>query len=231
MLVASAFGFYELTRVVDLQAQNSSLSSQAVSLEGNDLASASQAFYSHLYKLENGNVNATLDDYAANATVIWSGATQGLGGTYHGDQNIRQLLQTWMGRSTTIYYAVENFNESSASNGTAEVNANLTFSGHGAIFGNFNATVNVSYLFVFRGSWLISQETWVFKIFNTQFAGTDTTFPQWQPTGASISNRSSESPFKNWVYYFGGAAAAVMLMAYLAAIPLFLYARKRSRQR
>jgi len=232
VVLSSSFGIYEYAQVTSLQSQNSSLSSQFASYtnHASNLTAAFQALRSHLYNLEGQNVSVALEDYAPNATVVWSGTTQGLGGTYIGTQDIGKLLQAWMGGDRNLTIVAKSLNGSRASDGTADIDASLAFSGVDHVLGEINGTVAATYLFEYQGSWVIVHEDWVFKTFNVQFGVVITTFPQWRATGAGVSNNFSESPFKNWVYYYGGASAAVLLIAYLASIPVFLYARKKMRR-
>lgn len=181
------------------------------------------------------NINArdptkSAADFTSNGVMIWSGNTQGLGGTYSGQSNIRFTLSTAIGGATTLSYKITSFTAyGSASNpNMAEAKVVQNFTGNSHILGDFNGVINSTFTYVKQGgTWMISQENSYYESFNTQFSLGATTFPQWQLTGAPLPHRYSESPFKNWVYYYGGAAAAIGVACYLAALPLVVHVRKK----
>lgn len=184
----------------------------------------------HLQKLNNRDVPGATADYTTNAVMIWTGNTQGLGGTYTPQGAIRLTLQTAIGAATTLSYTMSSFNASgSASNpNVAEAKTLLNFNGYSHILGNFNGTILATYQYVNQGGqWLIQQENSNYLTFNVQFSQGSTTFPQWQTTGPPLPQRYSESPFKNWVYFYGGAAAAIVVAGYLSTLPLVFYAKKK----
>src|SRR4029077_1665386 len=92
----------------------------------------------------------------------------------------------------------------------------------------FNITVSATMTYqLVGGAWLITNEDWNFTKFHSQSTGGATTFPQWQITGPPLPQRYSESPFKNWVYFYGGAAAAAALTAYVGSLPVIVIFRRR----
>jgi hypothetical protein len=184
----------------------------------------------HLQKLNNRDVQGATADYTANAVMIWTGNTQGLGGTYTPQGAIRLTLQTAIGAATSLSYTMSSFNASgSTSNANvAEAKTILNFAGFSHILGNFNGTIVATYEYVNQGGqWLIQQENSNYTVFNIQFSQGATTFPQWQITGPPLPQRYSESPFKNWVYFYGGAAAAIVVAGYLSTLPLVFYVKKK----
>jgi hypothetical protein len=184
----------------------------------------------HLVKLNNRDIPGSTSDYTSNAAMIWTGNTQGLGGTYTGQGSIRLTLQTAIGAATSLSYTIQSFNASGSSSNSnvAEAKAVLNFNGYSHILGNFNGTINITLEYVNQGgSWLIQQENSDYTVFNIQFSQGATTFPQWQITGPPLPQRYSESPFKNWVYFYGGAAAAIVVAGYLSTLPVVFYVKKK----
>lgn len=185
---------------------------------------------SHIANINARNVDATVGDYTSGATMIWQGNTQGLGGTYTGSSNIKFTYETAIGGASSLSYTVSNFTAygTSSNPDIAVATATLNFTGNSHILGNFNGLIYSTYDYVNQGgTWLIQQETSTYQSFNTQYSLGATTFPQWQVTGPPLPFRYSESPFKNFVYYYGGAAAAIGIVAYLSAMPLVVYVRKK----
>lgn len=190
-----------------------------------------QSVQAHLQKLNSRDVSGAAADYAQNAVMVWSGVTQGLGGTYSGQGAIRLTLQTAIGSASTLTYSIQSFNAtgSTSNPNLAGVKTALNFAGASAILGNFNGTIDATYVFINQGgSWLIQQETSNYKSFNVQFAQGATTFPQWQVVGPPLPQRYSESPFKNWVYFYGGASAAAVIAGYVSLLPIIAYLERRN---
>jgi hypothetical protein len=189
-----------------------------------------QVLQSHLQKLNNRDVIGATNDYAQNGVMIWTGTTQGLGGTYSGLGNIHVTLQTAIGSASSLSYTIASFNASGSSSNpnVAGASAVLNFNGKSAILGIFNGTINAKYEYVNQGgTWQIQQELSDYTTFNVQFSQGSTTFPQWQVTGPPLPQRYSESPFKNWVYFYGGAAAAIAVAGYLSTLPIVFYVKKK----
>jgi hypothetical protein len=188
------------------------------------------ALQSHLQKLNNRDVIGATNDFAQNGAMVWTGTTQGLGGTYVGQGNIRVTLQTAIGSASALSYSIVSFNASGSTSNpnVAGASAVLSFNGKSAILGIFNGTINAKYEYVNQnGAWIIQKETSDYATFNVQFSQGSTTFPQWQITGPPLPQRYSESPFKNWVYFYGGAAAAIAVAGYLSTLPIVFYVKKK----
>lgn len=184
----------------------------------------------HITNVNNRNVVAAVADYTSGATMIWEGNTQGLGGTYTGSSSIRFTYQTAIGGAKTLSYTVSNFTAfgSSTNPNIAVATATENFTGDSQVLGTFNGVIQATYDYVnTNGQWLIQQETSNYKSFQTEYSLGATTFPQWQVTGPPLPFRYSESPFKNFVYYYGGALAVIAIAAYLASLPLLVYVRKK----
>jgi len=177
---------------------------------------------------------ASASDYTSNGVMIWSGNTEGLGGTYTPQSNIRFTYETAIGGATALAYTISNFTAkgSPTNPNIAEATAVFNFTGNSHVLGEFNGTIDSTLDYVNQGGqWLISQESSNYVVFHSQYTQGATTFPQWQLTGPSLPQRYSESPFKNWVYFYGGAAAAIAVACYLASLPLVIYLRKKRTSR
>jgi hypothetical protein len=184
----------------------------------------------HINNINARNVQAAAADFTSNGVMIWSGTTQGLGGTYTPQSNIRLTLQTAIGSASTLSYTISNFTAAgSPSNpNVAQAIAVVNFNGKSAILGTFSGTLDSTFDYINQGgTWLIAQENSNYVAFTVEYSQGATTFPQWQVTGPPLPFRYSESPFKNFVYFDGGAIAAIAIAAYLASLPLFLYVKKK----
>ena len=150
-------------------------------------------------------------------------------GTYESPNSIRDLLQSIMGSARSITVTIGSFEAKPSSTlGFENVNASLFLLADSTTLGRVTGNVVAQYVFVYaNGSWQISQETWDYKTFTTQFSAGETTFPQWQTVGPPLPQRYSESPFKNWIYFYGGTAAAVFVCGYLASIPILVRTKRK----
>ena len=182
----------------------------------------------HFAALENLNPGEAISDYSRNATVEWSGNTQSFTGVYSGQNNIRNLLVSFLSSTTKMSITTSGLSVLPASSPRApRLNGTIILSGVNADLGTFYGVVNVQYQFTYSsGKWLISLETWIFQNFSSQYSGGATTFPQWQVTGPPLPQRYSESPFKNWVYLYGGVSAVIGILALMASVPVILLARR-----
>ena len=77
-------------------------------IQGSNSSALSQAWLLHLAKLEEFDIQGAVEDYAPNATMIWVGDTQGLGGTYNGS-NLEFALQVFPGGSNSFSLAIQSF--------------------------------------------------------------------------------------------------------------------------
>ncbi len=184
---------------------------------------------SHFQNLENLNPGEAISDYSQNASVVWSGNTLSFAGSYNGIDSVRNLLVAFLSSTTRMMISSGGLSSlPSGSPNVAMVNGSIFLSGENADLGYFNGNVNAQYRYVHSdGKWLISEESWNFKSFSTQYSGGATTFPQWQTSGPPLSQRYSESPFKNWVYFYGGASAVIAVVAFMATMPILIWLRRR----
>jgi hypothetical protein len=215
-----------------VQTTASSASSSSSSTVTPDLLSLDAAVSTHLADLSARNVPAIMTAYSSSAVVQWEGQTlspYGMAGTYDGASSIRSLYQATIAQDQQLSLIAGAMNTSAASSGSSFVeNVRINGTGSSSMLGQFNITVTATMTYQFTGgAWLITHEIWNFTKFHSQSTGGATTFPQWQMTGPPLPQRYSESPFKNWVYFYGGAAAAVALTAYLGSIPVIVLIKKR----
>lgn len=195
IILISIFGALEYAQVADLESENRSLSSSVSELQAENqnlsvgLSGSSngselvQTWLYHLAKLQSANTTEALDDYAPNATVVWSGDIYGWGGNFTGTSEIGTHLQDWFqsnGVNTfvcncfvpaNLYLRIESFNSTSTPSGTAGIGATLFFAGSSHLYGAFNGTVSTEYQYFYQnGGWLISQEHWSFETFDIQYS-------------------------------------------------------------
>lgn len=185
----------------------------------------------HLDHLDALSIAGVMPDYAPNATVTWAGDTQSFGGTYSGTPNINSLLSYFLTYTRQMTIVSGDFSQAAGTAAHLErANVSLSITGTNTVIGAFNGNVYARYWYGLEGGqWLIYNETWFFNIFNSQFTAGATTFPQWQLHGPPLTQRYSESPFKNWVYFYGGAAAVIGVASFMAAVPVITWARRRKR--
>jgi hypothetical protein len=183
----------------------------------------------HITKFEELKWGLVVNDYTGNAVVTWGGEASPYGGTYFGRDNILQLFQAVVSTSTQLSIEESNFvARPTSTTSVVDANATLFLQGNSTTLGLFNGNINAWYQFVyFGGDWLISQETWIFRTFNTQFSGGATTFPQWQLVGPPVAQHYSESPFKNFVYFYGGTIAVLAIVCYVASLPVVVWLKSR----
>ena len=204
ILLASIFGVLEYIQSNNLHNQNNELSSSLSSYSsgvselqsetqslGAQLAEGSnassnvfQSWIAHLSKLQRFDPNSALADYAPNATVVWSGDTQGWGGNYTGRSEIGTILNSWFqengnGTATypialapnSLYLRIDSTNITREASGGISIGARLDFSGQSRILGAFNGTISSKSVYVPQnGTWLISREDWHFETFNMQYS-------------------------------------------------------------
>jgi hypothetical protein len=161
--------------ISELQAENQNYSAQLSAVNGS-FSDLVQTWTSHVLKFEtvDGDFffkSAVLEDYLPNATMMWSGTTMGLGGTYVGTDNISLTLQTFLEADTSFNMSIDSFNVTNISNGTGDIGANLSFTGSSVTWGALAGTISANYVYLHQnGEWLISQEDWNFESFSTQYA-------------------------------------------------------------
>ncbi|MDG6928687.1 MAG: hypothetical protein JRN29_01390 [Nitrososphaerota archaeon] len=190
------------------------------------LGAVSTAFASHLNLISTRDVTSLMQGYESNATVVWEGNAAGLQGTYPGSDNIQILYSKAL--STASVFQVTNTSYSVRSPGTnlAVVNASVAMTGNSSILGSINGTISVQVNYVYTtGAWMISQETWNFKVFNVQYSSGATTFPEWQKVGLPITTHTGPDLLHNvaWVY---GPGLALFIYAFIAMVAVAAVVKK-----
>jgi hypothetical protein len=176
MILIALPSAFEYSQVASIQGQNKSLQSEnqkmstQVSAASLNSSRLSQAWLSHLYKLESINITGALADYAPNPIMNWTGNTHGFGGLYRGTAAINETLWYFLASTTSLYFTIESFNSTLQQNGTASIGAVIALVGHKSSFGMFNGTVSMKYQYAYQnGSWLISREDWNFETLVTPY--------------------------------------------------------------
>ncbi len=171
------------------------------------------SFNQHLLNLEN-YTSALYSDYADNATVVWTGRTAGLGGTYVGANNLRLLYDAALLSVHNLSLTLTGYTEVVNSSSKATVVTGFNISGRSNFLGPFNGSIQASLTYQFeRGAWKIVNENWNFVQFSVSSGGGATTFPEWQKLGGPLESRRSADWFHNFVWDYGGAAIAILVYA------------------
>jgi len=133
-------------------------------------------FAQHLLSFSSGNVSAVVSQYEGNATVTWMGHGEEfcfLAGLYAGSNDIRILFGVFLGRvAPALEIGNATWTVTPEANGSVVVNSTFDFAGHGPVYGVANGTVSAQDTYVYsttNGAWLVSQETWDFLTFSSQF--------------------------------------------------------------
>lgn len=158
------------------------LSTITISTSASPYDQVANSFASHILFLSERNATAISSQYAANATVTWTGAlgVGGLGGLYNRTDIPLLMSASFIGKES-ISFAIGSVNRVIAvtSADSATVDSTFRMFGQGeyvvAIPGEawsaFNATVSAHDSYVYSASdnaWMISYEIWNFTSFNIQ---------------------------------------------------------------
>lgn len=182
------------------------------------------------------NVDGLVTFYSQNAVVTWSGKADGLVGNFPGSANIRLLMATSVGKTTTMDANVSNYAEQVFS--PTHINATFVIAmlANSTTAGILNATVNVSEEWNWAsGAWQISRENWAYRHFDASFLdvnqGSATTFPQWgvMEEGGN-PNLVSEKSFEWNAGPFLAAAVYALLFTVVAVMAWGFISRNRGRR-
>jgi len=135
----------------------------------------SEVFALHLLSFTSANVSSIVSQYGGNANVTWIGhGGFCYSGLYAGSGEIMTLLGDFLGK-VTPELAMGNVTRTvtAEANGSMVVSSTFDFAARGPNYGIVNGTVSAQELYAYsaaNGAWLISQETWDFLTFSSQFA-------------------------------------------------------------
>jgi hypothetical protein len=157
--------------VSELKSENQNLSSTASTSVNGNLSGLIPALTLHISALNQRNLTAAYSEYAPNAFMVWEGVTQGYGGAYSG-REINYTLEDFIEIPVFINFTISSLDSPYTLDGTVYIGANISFVGLGHEAGNFNGTILANYSYIdLNGVWLISQETWNFVGFTTEYYG------------------------------------------------------------
>jgi hypothetical protein len=162
--------------------------------------------------------------YTPDACVNWSGLATGLVGTYTGQNNIKILYGSSIGKTTSLNASIANYNEKATSPTNVNVTMTINMKGNSSVVGALDANIAATQQWTYSGQqWQIVKENWDYKTFIVLYPVSSTTFPQWAALRAGQNpNLVSEKSFE-WnvgpfvavsVYAFLGGVLAIGLMKY-----------------
>lgn len=200
---------------------SSASSTSSTSATGSaNLATLQTATNLHITNIESRNIPVVLTQYTSHPTVIWTGNTGGLGGTYSGTENVQILYSGALSTAKTIALTVANYSATAISSTEANTTFDMNMTGYSPILGNLSGMITAQITWVYNGTaWQIQNENWNYVVFNTTVKGGATTFPQWH-----TPSRESPDPFKNFVFHIGGPAYAFVIIGYAAVLIALLLA-------
>ncbi len=157
--------------------------------------------------------------YAQDTTVTWTGTAPGLTGTYNGVGNVRILLGSSIGKTTSLTASIANYNEKDVNPYNANVTFTLDQAGNSSVVGALSITIAATQQWNYiGGQWQIVKETWNYVTFNEQFPVSATTFPQWTAMKEGQSpNLVSEKSFE----WNAGPYVAASIYAFLFGLLAF----------
>ena len=199
---------------------SSSSSSSTQATGSANLAAVQAATNTHISDVQSRNVPVVLSQYTNNATVVWTGQTGGLGGTYHGTSNIQILYAGALSTAKTLSLTLENYTAQSIDSTHANSTFGLHLVGYSPVLGNVTAHIQAEVAWIYNGTgWAIQGENWNYLTFTSTVSGGATTFPQWH-----TPSRESPDAFKNFVFHIGGPAYAFVIFGYVAVLVVLLLA-------
>jgi hypothetical protein len=165
--------------------------------------------------------------YAQDTVVVWTGTAPGLTGTYNGVGNVRILLGSSIGKTTSLTASIANYNEKDVNPFNANVTFTLTQNGNSSVVGALGITIDANQQWNYvGGQWQIVKETWNYVTFTEQFPVSATTFPQWTAMKEGQNpNLVSEKSFE----WHAGPYVAASIYAFLFGVLAFGVLRYRKR--
>jgi len=166
--------------------------------------------------------------YSQNAAVSWTGNAGGLTGNYNGQQNIRILYGSSIGKTLFLNASSAGYHESAANPANVNVTMTINLNGNSSVVGTLSSNIAATQQWAYNGQWQIVRENWDYKTFVVQYPVSATTFPQWGAlkTGQN-PNLVSEKSFE----WNAGPYVAATVYAFLVAIAVAGITRYRGRAR
>jgi len=180
--------------------------------------------------LNSRDVTGVGNFYSQDTTVVWSGTAPGLAGVYNGVGNVRILLGSSIGKTTSLNASIANYNEKDVNPYNANVTFTLSQTGNSSVVGALSITIDANQQWNYiGGQWQIVKETWNYAKFTEQFPVSATTFPQWTAMKEGQNpNLVSEKSFE----WNAGPYVAASIYAFIFGLLAFgaIKYRNRSRQ-
>ena len=162
------------------------------------------------------DVSSLANLYSSTSVVVWSGFTNGLGGTYTGKGNIQLLYAASIGATTFISINFTNPQYKDISANTVNASSIAAMQGNSNVVGKMNASMRVTQEWVLSGStWTIQKENWNYTLFNVSNPSEATVFPQW---GLSLSGHNPGLSQMHVIEWNNAPYVAAGIYAALAAV-------------
>jgi len=169
-----------------------------------------------VYDLESRDVISLANLYAPNTTATWTGTIPGLAGTYQGQANIKILYGSTLGKYSGLAASLANYSQKTISPNAQNVTFTLSMQGSSTVVGAVNIVANVAQDWNYSGGqWQVLKENWNYTIYNQQFPGTTTTFPQW---GVVRSGGNPDLVSEKSTEWRAGPLLAASIYAFLSAV-------------
>lgn len=128
-------------------------------------AQVRQAYSSHLMHFSSVNSSALSEDYAPNATMIWTGDARNLEGSYTTSSIIKEFFSSYFGVFSSVSIQDSTYSVQAVGRG-AEVNGSLELLGATTSGQSMTASISTQETYSrSNGVWVISSETWYFNSF------------------------------------------------------------------
>lgn len=179
------------------------------------------------------NVDGLLSLYSPESVLVWSGNVGGLAGMYTGDQNIRLIYATTVGKSVSLDANLSNYQQNVISPTIVNATYQIKLLANSTAAGIVHATIDVTEEWTgVTGAWQISKENWAYTQYDSSYidAGipSATTFPQWgYELKGGNPNLVSEKSFE----WHAGPYIAASVYAFLFGVLALTALRLRSLER
>lgn len=137
-----------------------------------------ESFANHMFFLSERNATAIASQYAQNATVVWTGKSEGFDGLYNRTTIPLLMQKSFIGRGGSFGIGGVTRSMVNVSAASATVDSTFDIFGQdynffppGGFATTFNGTISAQDSYVYsiaNDAWLISNETWNFTTFNIQ---------------------------------------------------------------